>query len=391
MVKQKNKEKNGLYDFEYAMSRENNNDKKKADSAKSASKHDKKSKKEAEKKLNKKNEKEIKNIQKKKEKQNKSRKNIRKPSKKIDKDNEIIIGVTRIPEEHNKENKQFNSSNNKKRASIKKDLVKTKPKSIEKVEKKESLSQRLKREKRKRKITRVTKIFILVSITIIAIIYTMMSPIFNITNINICGNNKIFNEEILSISQISVGDNIFKISEIAIEKRLKENAYVNTVKIVRKLPNAVEIQIEERVATLMLLYGNGYVYINNQGYMLEITNTKKELPILIGISTTNDKFKEGNRLDDADLNKLGTVLKIMNAAELNGILSIITSIDISNPSNYTLYFEKEKKTAYLGDCTNLETRMLYLNKIIEEESGIEGEIFVNMNLNTENSFFRESV
>ena len=77
--------------------------------------------------------------------------------------------------------------------------------------------------------------------------------------------------------------------------------------------------------------------------------------------------------------------------EIDVITNLITTIDISDSDNYTLYLESEKKTAYLGDCSKLETRMLYLVGILEKEKNVEGEIFVNMNLNTDNAFFRESV
>ena len=138
----------------------------------------------------------------------------------------------------------------------------------------------------------------------------------------------------------------------------------------------------------MLEYGNGFVYVNNQGYMLEISSIKKELPILIGISTSKEDYKAGNRLNEEDLIKLGTVIKIMNSAQTNGIASLITKIDISNENNYTLFLETERKTAYLGDCSNLETRMLFLVGILEKEKENPGEIFINMNLNTDDAYFR---
>ena len=56
-----------------------------------------------------------------------------------------------------------------------------------------------------------------------------------------------------------------------------------------------------------------------------------------------------------------------------------------------MYFDSEQKIAYLGDCSDLETRMLYLAAILEKEKGNPGEIFVNINLNTDDAFFRESV
>ena len=51
----------------------------------------------------------------------------------------------------------------------------------------------------------------------------------------------------------------------------------------------------------------------------------------------------------------------------------------------------EEKTIYLGDCSSLDERMLWVKKILEKEKGIAGEIIVNMNLNQDKPFFRERV
>ena len=224
-----------------------------------------------------------------------------------------------------------------------------------------------------------------------AIIALLLSPVFNIQTIEVVGNKQISKEEIKSLSGIEIYENLFKVINKKVENNIKENAYINTVKVSKKIPDTIHIEVEEREASYMLEYGNGFVYVNNQGYMLEISSIKKELPILIGISTSKEDYKAGNRLNEEDLIKLGTVIKIMNSAQTNGIASLITKIDISNENNYTLFLETERKTAYLGDCSNLETRMLFLVGILEKEKENPGEIFINMNLNTDDAYFRESV
>ena len=51
----------------------------------------------------------------------------------------------------------------------------------------------------------------------------------------------------------------------------------------------------------------------------------------------------------------------------------------------------EDKTIYLGKCSNLSTQMLYIKEMLEREKGIEGEFFVDMDLNISNPVFREKV
>ena len=217
----------------------------------------------------------------------------------------------------------------------------------------------------------------------------MMSPLFNIAEIQVVGNEKIQTDTIISLSRITLGDNIYKTSIKQIEQNIKENAYVQEVNIKRKLPNKIAITVKERKTTYMLEYANSFAYINNQGYILEISQEKLQVPIIVGYSTKEEEIKPGNRLTYEDLEKLETVLRILDSANSNGIRNLITRINIQDKQNYTLIMEEAKKIVYLGDASNLSNRMIYLKAILAGEEGIEGEIFVGGDLNKEKAFFRK--
>ena len=73
----------------------------------------------------------------------------------------------------------------------------------------------------------------------------------------------------------------------------------------------------------------------------------------------------------------------------NSIENTITSIDVSDTSNYILDFEKDKKKAYLGDASNLSERILWLKTILKKEKDNSGKIFINGDLNNGKVYFRE--
>lgn len=294
-------------------------------------------------------------------------------------EDEIIIGVTRLPDRkeiHNKKEKKAKTTIIPKKTIPKnkktKEIKNTKPNNAKPKSKK-------------------IKMLIISILVLIAIIAAMLSPLFNIKNIQVVGNTILSSEEIISLSGIKTEENMFKVMKLKTIDRIKENAYINEVAIHKKLPNTIEIQVKERKPSFMLEYGNGYVYLSNQGYMLEISSIKKDIPTILGTTTSKENYKPGNRLNKDDLEKLGTVIKIMAVAKTHNIENLITTIDISNSDNYTLRLEQEKKTVYLGDCSYLETRMSSLMSILENEKDIEGEIFINMNINTHKLYFRESV
>lgn len=222
-------------------------------------------------------------------------------------------------------------------------------------------------------------------------LYIIMSPLFAVKKISVNTDGELNEQEIINLAAINLNENIFKFTGKQITENIKENAYVDEVNVKRKLPDEVQISIKERVPILMITYGNSYVYINSQGYMLEISNEYKELPILMGIKTEEELIEAGQRLCNEDLQKLTIVLKIMEFSENAEIFNLVTAIDISNENDYKIMLDKEEKTIYLGDCSMLEERLIWAKTILNKEKGIPGEIFVNMNLNTEAPFFRERV
>ena len=245
--------------------------------------------------------------------------------------------------------------------------------------------------KKKKAILKIVKVLTLIIVIIGVSIYVALSPLFNIKEINVTGNSKLSKEEIISLSELKTDENTFKVSKKNIKNKVKANAYIENVKIRRKLPDKVEIIVVERVATYMIPFANSYIYINNQGYMLEITSQKAEMPAIVGISTPEEELHEGQRLISEDLVKLGEVLQIMESANANELVDLITKIDISNRQDYILTLEKEKKAIHLGDVSNLSTKMAYVKKILNDEKGVEGEILVNTDLTNKGAVFREKV
>ncbi len=311
-------------------------------------------------------------------------------------DNEIVIGVTVLPEKD--KNKKVRKEENNKKKKNKFDVTDKEPrkktnkgqakKNVKRIPYEEERKRKQKREKRFRIIKIFLKILMLIAIIIGIILFLFISPIFNIKNINVQGNKKVQSEEISSLSKLKIEENIFRFSSKEIEKNVKENAYIDTVEVKRKIPNTVEITVSERTAKYQLEYGNAFVYIDMNGNILEISEQNANLPIIRGYVTKQEDIKAGNKLVDEDCNKLISVEKFLKAAQSNQIYDIITYVNISNDKNYIMELPSKGKVAYLGDDTNVNDKILILKEIISKEEGRNGEIFVN-DLNK--IFFRESV
>lgn len=246
-----------------------------------------------------------------------------------------------------------------------------------------------KRIKRNKRLKVFLSIFLVVALIGGSIIFALTSPIFNIKEIAVVNNEIISSETIVSLSELKPDENIFKFNKNDVLNKIKENPYIESVEIKRKLPSNIEIDVKERIPKFSIDYMEKYVYINNQGYLLEISEENKGLPIIYG-ATMEEELNLGKRLNNEDLDKLEDVIKIMSSSIENGLEGKITSIDITDKNDYIIYIEEQKKKIHLGDISNLSNKMLYILAIMEQETGKEGEIFVNGDINNKfQPYFRE--
>ena len=305
----------------------------------------------------------------KKKEKTKKKSNARKSSNRINLDNEIIIGLTpkleekKKRDEKKKEKKQSKKSDKKQNKSIK-----TKKQHIQK-------QKPQKKKRTKAKVIVWTSIILVVIIGIVLLL--LFSPIFNVNTINVTGNNKITSSEIIEASGIIKDKNMFTINIGKAKQNIKQNAYISDVAIHRGIDGTVTINVKERNQRYMIVLGEKYAYINNQGYVLEISDQALNIPTLTGYSTEAKDMAVGNRLNTADLMRLNTCINIINAAKENGIFDLITGIDISDVNDYTLTLQTKGIIVHFGDNTRINEKMLWIVTIMNEVNGAQGEIFLN--------------
>lgn len=224
----------------------------------------------------------------------------------------------------------------------------------------------------------------------------LLSPIFNIKQISVEGIQHLSSEEIISLSNVKLDENTFKIAKSKVIENIKNNTYVDDVIINRELPSTLKITIKEKKPHYIIQIANGNAYVDSRGYILEISTESLSLPTLSGYCTSIENivdFQNTKKLSDEDCKKLEVVNQVMESAKNNNIYSYITGVDIEDISDLKLKLDTEKKIVYLGDCSNANIRLLYLKSIIEQEAGKEGEVFINGDIQTlkPKPYFREKV
>lgn len=300
--------------------------------------------------------------------------------------NEIVIGVNVIEDKEKQKTKKKKNQRKKIKKNKEKNYNKNEIENTARNNEKNYNKTKVRKKKSKKKIFVLFSSIILIGVVVIL---ALTAPIFNITNIQIQGNNQIEPNTIISLSGLKKGENIFRFNNSVIQN-IKENSYIENAEVTRKLPGTVLISVEERTVKYQINLINSYTYIDKNGYILENSTIKKEVPVIVGLSIKEDEMLEKGRLKTEDLEKLNEISKIMEAAKAINIENIITEINTENPNEYILYIESKSKKIYIGDTSNLTNKMLYVQRILENEEGKSGSAFVNGDIRSGfKPYFRE--
>lgn len=209
------------------------------------------------------------------------------------------------------------------------------------------------------------KYVVLLFIICIFSAFFLSSSFFQIKYLVVNGNNSVTREEIIKLSAIYYGENIFRINKRNSMKSIFQNPYVKMIKINRVLPDKVVIDIIERDIMAYVPYVGSYLNIDEEGMILEINPAMKraDLPVVKGLKF--ETFKVGEFLSVENEEQFSTTTQIIKVIKNAGMLDIVSEIDISDLTNIRLKI-KEGIKANLGSADNMEYKISFAKSIAED-------------------------
>lgn len=195
--------------------------------------------------------------------------------------------------------------------------------------------------------------FVTLVVVVVMCIFGLTSPNFNIKSISIVDNVKVLEEDILELSKIEEGMNIFKVVSFRTEDKIRENPYIENVNVQKKYPRDIVITISERTPVYAVEVEDGYIYIDENGYLLEaVEKNEEEILILSGVELGAD-YKLGEKINTKYLESLHFFKSVFAIAEEEHIVDNITGIDIGDSNNYHIVMDKVDTDIYFGDSRKL--------------------------------------
>jgi len=114
--------------------------------------------------------------------------------------------------------------------------------------------------------------------------FFLTSEYFNVTAIDVSGNEFYTRAQLIQMTGIQTGKNLFEFDVSDIRDKLLEDPYIKNVKIRRVPMGTVRIVVTERVEYAAVPYGESYVLLDKEGTVLRIAEDAPTLPLLLGMA-----------------------------------------------------------------------------------------------------------
>ncbi|MEG0571298.1 MAG: FtsQ-type POTRA domain-containing protein [Oscillospiraceae bacterium] len=218
--------------------------------------------------------------------------------------------------------------------------------------------------------------YILLFILTLVIGFTLsVTVFFNVEEINVIGNEKYTKEELIAGTDLQIGKNLFRISsKNCTDAIMKEKTDIDSVEVKKKLPNAVEITVNESKVSVASCSEDDFYLISAGGRVVDISKTPPQSDVILLYGMKFENVAVGDFVKNIK-NQEGYVNfdKLINAINSSG-LKDITIIDMSNEFQIKLYWQNRVEVN-VGNMNDLEYKFdfaqeILLNQVGEGETGV---------------------
>lgn len=214
----------------------------------------------------------------------------------------------------------------------------------------------------------------------------MMSSYFTVNEIRVEGMVRYSAEQIIGLSELSLGGNIFKTKTGKAEGRIEADPHIAKATIRRDLPQTLVITVEERMPAAQVAFGPEddvqYAVFDAEGYVLSVGEADETATVLTGVTVKGGAAEAGTDLKVEEGAVLDETLSLIKAAGAAGLT--FTKMDMTEKT-VRLYFTdslliKGKPAVILDHIENGDVTLI-LNDLAEKGIGTG-----TINASTEESF-----
>lgn len=189
------------------------------------------------------------------------------------------------------------------------------------------------------------------------------SDYFKVELVRVENNRRISSEEILALSDINPGTNIFDLDLGRISTRIEENPWISTAGVRRLFPNQLVIRVAERIPKAIVRLDYLY-YLDAQGQVFKRLERgdRLDFPVISGID--RQELLERN---EATLHRLEVVLGLIENLDRRKVFSTsdVSELSLDDTGSITLYTCNGGVPVRMGK-KNFDSKLDRLEKIFPQ-------------------------
>lgn len=221
-------------------------------------------------------------------------------------------------------------------------------------------------------------IFYLVTflIAIGAAVVLSITVLFRIDTIQVTGQSRYTEQEIVQMSGIKVGENLFLADTATAKQQIEEKLpYIGRAKVSRRLPAKILITVEEAEISGAVEYGGGYAIVSPEGKVLEITSAIPEGYSLIeGLDLKSADL--GKKIVYEDPEKQEMFTELAQSLAEHGIAPI-TRMDLTNLYDIVVEYDG-RITMEFGLPSDIDFKVRFAKTILSEPDMAEAQGVLNL-------------
>ncbi len=129
--------------------------------------------------------------------------------------------------------------------------------------------------------------------------YARTTPRFSVVDVRIEGTQRLLRQDVLAAAGLEKGTNLFALDVEATERRLLQSPWISKVRVTRRLPGTVRLEISEREAAAVALIEGTPFLVDRDGVPFKTLGRgdPSDLPLITGV--TAHAFSKDRRAEQA--------------------------------------------------------------------------------------------
>ena len=219
----------------------------------------------------------------------------------------------------------------------------------------------------KRKASNAKVYFITAALTISALLAMAFSVFHTVTAIEVNGSLLISEEDVIYVSGIDLGSNLFLVMTYEAQNRIREAMpLIYSANVQRVLPNRIVIEITESRAIAYIAYEDEIILLDASGRVIELTNGSAPYRLIEVRGISVEEAIPGKVVipQPGGEIRVRVMIDILTAMRNTGVYKTVTYLDVTNVAR--AFFDYYAVTVELGATEDAEVKLSELDAMFEK-------------------------